>query len=65
MVDGSSTAFDVDAWAETPYVGDDPVIAYDAAVAHALAAFGAPGAGRRGEGQVCRDALAGCMTGEP
>lgn len=44
MVDGSSTEFDVEAWAETPFAGDDPVVAYDAAVAHALAAFGAPGA---------------------
>jgi uncharacterized protein (TIGR03086 family) len=43
VVNGSVVEFDVESWVETPYPGD-PVAAYDAAVAHALAAFGAPGA---------------------
>jgi uncharacterized protein (TIGR03086 family) len=43
IVDGSVAAFDVESWAETPYEGD-PVVAYDVAVAHALTAFGEPGA---------------------
>ncbi len=43
IVDGSVAEFDVESWSETPYTGD-PVAAYDAAVAHALQAFGASGA---------------------
>jgi uncharacterized protein (TIGR03086 family) len=46
IVDGSVAAFDVESWEDTPF-GDDPVAAYDAAVAHALAAFSAPGAFER------------------
>ena len=44
IVDGSYASFDVEAWADTPYPGDDPAVAYGAAVAKALAAFGATGA---------------------
>jgi uncharacterized protein (TIGR03086 family) len=46
IVDGSVAEFDVESWAETPFAGD-AVAAYDAAVAHALSAFGAPGAFER------------------
>ncbi len=47
IVDGSVAQFDVESWEDTPFAGDDPVVAYDAAVAHALAAFSAPGAFER------------------